>query len=51
MAAMFYTPQRLNDPLSGRFWTLTPDGHVYPEMLVVPSALGLVGSTGGANMF
>ena len=31
-AAMFYTPRRLNDP------TLTQDGNVYPEMLLVPSA-------------
>ena len=42
IAAMFYTSKRLDDPPSGRFWTLIPDGNVYPEMPSVPSAKGLV---------
>ena len=42
IAAKFYTSKRLDDPPSGRFWTLIPDGNVYPEMLLVPSATGSV---------
>ena len=33
IAAMFYTSKEMDDPPNGRFWTLTPDGDVYPEML------------------
>ena len=41
-AAMFYISKELDDPPSGRFWTLTPDGDLHPEMLLIPSATGLV---------
>ena len=46
IAAMFYTYKEMHDPPNGRFWTLTPDSDVYPEMLLVPS----VSSTGGTNL-
>ena len=42
IAAMFYTSKEMDDPLNGRFWTLTPDGDVRPDMLLVPSAAGSV---------
>ena len=42
IVANFHTSKRLDDPPSGRFWTLIPDGNVYPEMLLVPSATGFV---------
>ena len=35
---MFYTSKEMDDPLNGRFWTLTLDGDVYPDTLFVPSA-------------
>ena len=36
------TSKELGDPPNGRFWTLTPDGDVHPELLSVPSATGIV---------
>ena len=40
--AMLCTSVAMDDPPNVRFWTLTPDGDVYQEMLLVPSASGLV---------
>ena len=51
IASMFYTSKELDDPPNGRFWTLTPDGDVYPETLSVPSATGLVWTDGRRHLF
>ena len=32
---VLHLQKRMDDPPNGRFWTLTPDGDVYPEMLLV----------------
>ena len=42
IAAMFCTSQELDDPPSGRFWTLSPDGDVHPETLLAPELTGFV---------
>ena len=39
---MFNTTGRLRDSPDGFFWIFTPDGDVYPEVLRVPPAAGLV---------
>ena len=36
LSAMFHTSKELDDPPNCRFWTLTPDGDVYPDTLLVP---------------
>ena len=42
-AAMFYKSKKLDDPPSGRFWTLLQDGNVMP---LVPPATGFGWSDG-----
>ena len=42
IAAMFHNSRRMGEPPNSFFWTLTPDVDVYPEMLSVPSATGLL---------
>ena len=41
-AAVLNTTGRMCDSPNGLFWILTPDGDVYPELLQVPRATGLV---------
>ena len=42
IAAMFHNSRKMSEPPNSSPWTLTPDGDVYPEMLLVPSATGSV---------
>ena len=37
-AATFCTSKELDDPSSGRFWTLSPDCDVHPETLLASAA-------------
>ena len=39
---MFYTSKEMDNTPHGHFWTLAPNGDVYPVLLLVPSATGLV---------
>ena len=39
---MLNTTGRMCDSVNGLFWILTPDGDVYPELLRVPPATGIV---------
>ena len=41
IAAIINTTGRMCDP-NGLFWVLTPDGHLYPELLRVPAATGII---------
>ena len=51
IAAMFHNSRRVGEPPNSFFWTLTPDVDVYPEMLLVPSATGLLWLDGRTNLF
>ena len=41
-AAMLNTTGKMCDSPNGLFWILTPDGDVYPELLRVPPATGII---------
>ena len=41
-AAMLNTAGKMRDSPNGLFWILTPDGDVYPDLLRVPPATGII---------